>query len=86
MPQNEPMSAEGACKNIARAMRSGNGKLALQILAIHDAQLIRSTLEAAAERARSWYIRTAGVEGCKSLEDAILDPSMAPRPGHNGQR
>jgi hypothetical protein len=37
-------------------------------------QLIRSTLEAAAERARSWYIRTAGVDGCKSLEEAILEP------------
>jgi hypothetical protein len=39
-----------------------------------DAQLIRLTLEVAAERARSWYIRTAGVEGCKSLEEAILEP------------
>jgi hypothetical protein len=44
------------------------------ISAKRDAQLIRSTLEAAAERARDWYIRTAGVEGCKSLEEAILEP------------
>jgi hypothetical protein len=75
MPQNEPMSAEAFC-NLVWDGETGAGTYDECLAACNkrDAQLIRSTLEDAAERARAWYIRTAGVEGCKSLEEAILEP------------
>jgi hypothetical protein len=77
MPQNKPMTPEAVIQSIDDnyAPLSIDAKISIDDLL---AQLIRSTLEAAAERAEAWYLSDDTDCFLTGMKKAILSPLTNP--------